>query len=59
MIGVAVGLAGHFAGVPEGLMLLGWLVAGSLFYWMMRYPERVVALVQRGGVEPEDLDSGW
>src|SRR5690606_9693835 len=40
MLGLALlfallGLGGHFAGVPEGMMLLGWVVAGVLYYRSM------------------------
>src|SRR5690606_21104634 len=40
MLGLAVlfaslGLGAHFAGVPEGMMLLAWIVAGVLYYRSM------------------------
>jgi UDP-GlcNAc:undecaprenyl-phosphate/decaprenyl-phosphate GlcNAc-1-phosphate transferase len=40
-----VGLAGHVAGVPDGLMFAGWLASGLLYYRMIRFPRQVVLLV--------------
>jgi UDP-GlcNAc:undecaprenyl-phosphate/decaprenyl-phosphate GlcNAc-1-phosphate transferase len=34
----AIGIAGHAAGVPDGVMLLGWIGAGVVYYQLMRRP---------------------
>lgn len=36
-----VGVAGHAAGVADGIMLLGWIGGGVLYYQLMRHPEMV------------------
>jgi UDP-GlcNAc:undecaprenyl-phosphate/decaprenyl-phosphate GlcNAc-1-phosphate transferase len=33
-----IGLAGHVAGAPDGVMLLGWIGAGVAYYQLMRRP---------------------
>jgi UDP-GlcNAc:undecaprenyl-phosphate GlcNAc-1-phosphate transferase len=41
-----LGLAGHFAGVQQGIMLIGWLGGLTLYYQAMRRPALVVSAVK-------------
>jgi UDP-GlcNAc:undecaprenyl-phosphate GlcNAc-1-phosphate transferase len=44
---VSVGLVGDALALPDGVLLLAWLLAGISYYWMMRNPLLVVRLVGR------------
>jgi UDP-GlcNAc:undecaprenyl-phosphate GlcNAc-1-phosphate transferase len=48
---VACGLLGDVFAVPDGALLLGWLLAGVFYYWMVRHPSLVVRFVR--GVLPK------
>ena len=45
---LVVGVLGDRFDVPDGVMLIGWFVAGTVYYQMLRNPKVVVALI--GGV---------
>jgi UDP-GlcNAc:undecaprenyl-phosphate GlcNAc-1-phosphate transferase len=45
---VVIGVLGDRFDVPDGVMLIGWFVAGTVYYQMLRNPKVVVALI--GGV---------
>jgi UDP-GlcNAc:undecaprenyl-phosphate/decaprenyl-phosphate GlcNAc-1-phosphate transferase len=49
----AIGIAGDMGPVPDGVMLLLWVVSGVLYYQMMRHPQIVVEFV-RGLVPPAE-----
>lgn len=40
-----VGIMGDLFAVPDGVLLIGWFVAGSLYYQMLRKPRVVVRIV--------------
>jgi UDP-GlcNAc:undecaprenyl-phosphate GlcNAc-1-phosphate transferase len=51
MLAIAVafaglGLAGHFAGVQQGIMLIGWLSGLGLYYQVLRRPALIVSVVK-------------
>jgi UDP-GlcNAc:undecaprenyl-phosphate GlcNAc-1-phosphate transferase len=41
----AIGIAGDALAIPDGVMMVGWLAAGTLYYQMMRHPSAVVAAI--------------
>lgn len=43
----SIGLAGHFAGAHDGLLLVAWFGGLALYYQVMQRPERVVRIVKR------------
>jgi len=58
MLGIAlllalIGLAGHLAGVPDGIMLLGWVIGGVLYYRMMHRWSLLLAKFERLWMAPE------
>ena len=42
----AIGLVGQLLGVGDGIMLLLWLVAGVVYYQLLRFPRAIVVTVQ-------------
>lgn len=57
MLGIAVvfaaiGLVGQFAGVPEGIMLLGWIGGGVLYYRSMHRWEALLGRLERRWLPP-------
>jgi len=42
---VAIGVLGDRFEVPDGMMLIGWFVAGAAYYQMLRNPKVIVALL--------------
>jgi len=42
---VAIGVLGDRFDVPDGVMLIGWFVAGTAYYQMLRNPKVIVALI--------------
>ena len=42
---VAIGVLGDRFDLPDGVMLVGWFVAGTAYYQMLRHPKVIVALI--------------
>ena len=43
---VVIGVLGDRFDVPDGVMLIGWFVAGTVYYQMLRNPKVIVALIE-------------
>jgi len=52
-----VGILSDLFVAPDGVMLLMWLLAGTIYYQMMRRPRILVALITgiRGAIEARGL----
>lgn len=48
-----IGLGGHFAGVPEGIMLLGWIAGGFFYYHAMPRWGVLLGKLERMPVAPD------
>jgi hypothetical protein len=42
----AVGVIGNMMQVSDGVMCVGWIAAGILYYQSMRHPQPIVRLVR-------------
>ena len=42
---LVIGVLGDRFDVPDGVMLIGWFVAGTVYYQMLRNPKVIVALI--------------
>jgi UDP-GlcNAc:undecaprenyl-phosphate GlcNAc-1-phosphate transferase len=45
-VAASIGVAADALGIPDGIMLLGWLAAGTGYYQMLRRPKAVVSVIE-------------
>src|SRR5690606_14825582 len=54
----ATGVTGNMLALPDGVMVVGWFGAFSLYYQLMRHPHLVVRVINGVGAAVSEARSG-